>query len=143
MKIIAAIDFSDVTDRVIEQAKRQARLLGAELVLLHAAYPDTDFYPHEPGGVYITTQRTTDMKQLKALRDRVAKDGFKTEALQVPGPAVDAIAAEIERLKPELVVMGSHGHGAVYHLLVGSVAEGVLRKTEVPVLIVPASRRSA
>jgi len=50
------------------------------------------------------------------------------------------VIAEAERLPADLIVLGSHGHGAVYNMLVGSVAEGIVRASAVPVLLVPARR---
>jgi nucleotide-binding universal stress UspA family protein len=61
-------------------------------------------------------------------------------ALQLQGATVATVLAEADRLGAELIVLGSHGHGAVYELLVGSVAEGVVRRSKVPVLLVPSLR---
>ena len=50
------------------------------------------------------------------------------------------ILEEAERLEAEVIIMGSHGHGALYDLIVGSVTEGVLRKAKCPVLVLPSKR---
>jgi nucleotide-binding universal stress UspA family protein len=47
---------------------------------------------------------------------------------------------EADAIKPDLIVMGRHGHGAMYNLLVGSVTEGVLKHSGRPVLLVPSPR---
>ena len=46
-----------------------------------------------------------------------------------------------ERLEADLIMMGSHGHSAIYRLLVGSVTEGVMRKAPCPIMIVPSPRK--
>jgi nucleotide-binding universal stress UspA family protein len=51
-------------------------------------------------------------------------------------PADEILAAAKER-DAGLVMMGSHGHGALYHLFTGSVVTGVLKKTDRPVMVVP------
>ncbi len=73
-----------------------------------------------------------------ALGDELgARDVTVTEPALVMGHT----AAELTRLAGEgdveLVVVGSHGHGGLHHLLMGSVTEDVLRRSPVPVLVVP------
>ena len=58
-------------------------------------------------------------------------------ALLIRGPTVDTTLKEAERLDANLVIVGSHGRGAVFDLLVGSYSSGILRKSTVPVLVVP------
>jgi nucleotide-binding universal stress UspA family protein len=55
----------------------------------------------------------------------------------VPGEAVEKILQEAISLEAGWIVLGSHGHGALYNLLAGSVCQGVLSKTACPVVIVP------
>jgi len=71
--------------------------------------------------------------EVHAFRDM----GVDATALMVQGQTAESILKEADRLKAELIVIGSHGHGAVHHLLVGSVSEHVLRKAKCPVLVVP------
>ncbi|HDY68944.1 MAG TPA: universal stress protein [Candidatus Scalindua sp.] len=52
------------------------------------------------------------------------------------------ILDESSKLKIDLIVVGSHGHGAVYHLIVGSVSEEVLQRSSCPVLVVPTHDRT-
>ena len=56
---------------------------------------------------------------------------------------MDRILHEATEQDAGLIVMGSHGHGAIYNLLVGSVAEGVLKGVSCPVLIVPSEKKKA
>jgi nucleotide-binding universal stress UspA family protein len=65
-------------------------------------------------------------------------DGIETTALTIRGPTAATILSEATRLGVELIVMATHGRGAVFDLLVGSVSHAVLRETHVPVLLVPA-----
>jgi nucleotide-binding universal stress UspA family protein len=58
----------------------------------------------------------------------------------VPGPPSKAIVGEAARLDADLIILGSHGFGAVFKMLLGSVSSAVLRKSGRPVLIVPADR---
>ena len=58
----------------------------------------------------------------------------------VPGSTVDTIFEQAQKRDAELIVIGSHGHGAVFELLFGSIAEGVVRRSSIPVVVVPARR---
>jgi nucleotide-binding universal stress UspA family protein len=57
--------------------------------------------------------------------------------LLVRDDRVRAIIREVEREEADLIVMGSHGRGALYRRIMGSVSEGVLREAKCPVLIIP------
>ena len=59
------------------------------------------------------------------------------KTILLEGDPVDKIIYEATRLEPRLIVVGSHGHGALHGLLMGSVSTGILRKTRCPVLVVP------
>jgi len=67
-------------------------------------------------------------------------DGVDVTALMLQGATVATLLAQAERLEADLVVLGSHGHRPIYDLLIGSVAEGVVRAGKLPVLLVPAQR---
>ena len=51
--------------------------------------------------------------------------------------SVDATLKEADILEAGLIVVGTHGHGAVYNVLIGSYSEGIIRKSKLPVLVVP------
>jgi D-alanyl-lipoteichoic acid acyltransferase DltB (MBOAT superfamily) len=55
----------------------------------------------------------------------------------VRGPTVETTLKEADKLEAELIVVGTHGHGAVYDVLVGSYSAGIIRKSTLPVLVVP------
>ena len=140
--ILVPVDFSDVTPKVTEQAETLARTFGARLVLLHVSEPEPDFVGFEPGPVSVRTSVAQDFRkehqQLDTLRTRVSNDGVEVLALHIQGPLVEKILDEADAQSADLIVIGSHGHGALFELLVGSVTSGVLRGSHCPVLVVPA-----
>ena len=73
----------------------------------------------------------------QALRAR----GIEAQGLLVMGSVVDKTLEQARRLHAEMILMGSHGHSAIYDLLVGSATESVLRHADRPVLVVPARGR--
>ena len=142
MKILAAIDFSPVTERVLDVLRQMAATFPAEVRLVHVAPPDPAFVGYVAGPAVVRDQVATELhashQQLQELAEQLRAAGVNTTALQLQGATVATILAESERLPAELIVLGSHGRSAVYDLLVGSVTDGVVRAAKVPVLLVPA-----
>jgi nucleotide-binding universal stress UspA family protein len=140
--ILALVDFSDVTGAVVEQAASMARGLEAEMVIVHVAEPDPDFVGYEAGPQTVRDTVAGHLRDehhaLRRLEDQARAMGVATTSLLVQGPTIEKCLAEMARIQPILVVLGSHGHGLLRNLLVGSVTEGVLRKASCPVLVVPA-----
>jgi nucleotide-binding universal stress UspA family protein len=146
-RILVCVDFSEVTDAVVEHAKAIAALAGAEARVLHVAAPNPDFVGFEAGPDSVRRQVAQTLreehKNLEVIAQRLAEANVRATSIMVQGPTSETILEHTRRFRADLVVLGSHGHGALYHLLAGSVAEEVLRKSSVPVLIVPSARRQA
>lgn len=144
MKILAAIDFSPVTEQVLATLAQMAATLPAQVWLVHVAPPDPEFVGYDTGPDVVRGQVAAEHRahhqQLQRLADRLRSQGVEVTALQLQGKTVDTVIAESQRLAASLIVLGSHGHGAVYNMLVGSVAEGIVRESKVPVLLVPPPR---
>lgn len=139
--ILVPVDFSTMTARVVNEATRMAKLTGASLTLIHIAPPNPDFVGYEPGPATVRNavahQFREEHRHLQALEKGVAELGLRVNALLIQGYAVEKILSEAERLQSDLIVMGSHGHGLLRHLVVGSITDGVLRKAKCPLFIVP------
>lgn len=141
MKLLVPLDLSEVTDRLLEIVVRTAEATGAALWLLHVAEPDPAFVGYEAGPAVVrdavaaeVRDRNDDLQaRARSLRER----GFEVTALHVQGETARTILAEAARLDADLIVMGTHGHGAMFDLLVGSVSQAVLRDSVIPVLLVP------
>jgi nucleotide-binding universal stress UspA family protein len=71
----------------------------------------------------------------------IAHAGITAELHEPTGDVAEEILHRAEALNADLIVMGTHGHGAMYKLLVGSVTEGVLKRSKRPVLLVPGVQR--
>lgn len=145
--ILAPIDFSGITDSVVEQAIVLAQALEARVVLLAVLQPPvitSEYGPFmENISEIILVGEKASAKQLAAVQERLAKLGIETETLQFTGAPVPNILKQAEKLSADYIVMGSHGHTAFYDLLVGSTTHGVLLKASCPVIIVPAAKKKA
>ena len=142
MNILAAVDFSPVTDAVLATLGRIGVLSAVKVYLVHVAPPEPDFVGYAPGPDVVRGQVAAELRaqhqRLQDLADGLRSGGIEATALLLQGPTVDTLIAECGKRQAGLIVLGSHGHGAVYDLLVGSVAEGVVKRSKVPVLLVPA-----
>jgi nucleotide-binding universal stress UspA family protein len=69
--------------------------------------------------------------------DTLRAADIEATALLIRGPIVETIVQQAERIEADLLIVGSHGFGALYDLLVGSASRGVLKRSGIPVLVVP------
>ncbi|MDA7640208.1 universal stress protein [Opitutaceae bacterium] len=143
--ILAAIDFSDVSDTVLAKATELAQQSSAHLWILHVAAPDPDFVGYEAGPQHVRDWRANTLqKERRFLQDKADeledKIGIQITPLMAQGPTADTILKEAADLKVDLIVLGSHGHGALYELIVGTVTEALLRASKFPVLVIPANQ---
>jgi len=141
MNILVAVDLSPASQNVVEAAGRVAKLTGATVYILHVAEPEPDFVGYDAGPEVVRTQVANELRQehrdVQALAQKLRDDGLDATALLVRGPTVETTLKEADSLKAELIVVGTHGHGAVYDVLIGSYSAGVIRKSRLPVLVVP------
>ena len=147
MNILVAVDLSGATQKVLQYAKTLASGMAAKVWVLYAEKPDLGFVGFGPGRPQsVLDQVAHDFKEkreeLQNEVDKLRNSGLDVEPLLTQGAAVEVILDEASKLKADLIVVGSHGHGAVYHLMVGSVSEGVLHRSTCPVLVVPTHDRT-
>jgi nucleotide-binding universal stress UspA family protein len=78
---------------------------------------------------------------VQELAERLKGEGLQAHPLFVQGSTADTILRKANELDVDMIVVGSHGRGAMYQMLVGSVSEAVLHGAKVPVLVVPTHKR--
>lgn len=144
--ILLPIDFSDVTNTAIDQAAKLAERFASRVWLIHVAAPEPGFVGYDPGPDVVRYQVATELKEehrlLHDLAEGLRSRGVDAHALLLQGATVEVILERARKVSADLIVLGSHGRGALYRALVGSVTEGVVRHSPCPVLIVPAKPAS-
>lgn len=144
--ILMPTDFSSTSEQAFEYAVAMAQRFGASLHVLHvvaypmevAAWPDA--YWIEATGLRQRLREDAE-KQIVALAGSVVGVAVTTEVLDGnPARTIDKVAKE---RGCQLIVMGTHGHGGIAHLLLGSVAERVVRTAPCPVLTVSSAEAAA
>lgn len=140
-RILAAIDFSKVTQAVIDASVKIVKNNAGTLRLLHVAEPPPDFIGQEVGPQVIRDQKAKEIKEghrmLTDLAKQIRNEGIIVEEFLIQGPTVDVILSQAEKFNADLIVLGSHGKNVLERVLMGSTSEGVIHKTKVPVLIIP------
>ncbi|MER3416796.1 MAG: universal stress protein [Gemmataceae bacterium] len=131
--ILHGTDFSEHSAYALELASALARDYGARLVLVHVAPPPVVFYgesalPLEP------------KEYLQSVREKLEQipvgEDIPVERVLLEGDAVDGILRTAEDKGADLIVLGTHGRTGLGRLLLGSVAEQVVRRANCPVLTV-------
>lgn len=142
MRLLVAVDLSPVSDAMLDAVRTVPRRDGLDVVIVHVAEPDPDFVGWEAGPGVVREQVAAEFQRERRAVETMARslrdDGIEATGLVVQGPIVATILDEVERRGADVVVVGSHGHGAAYDLAIGSVSSGVIRKSPRPVLVVPA-----
>ncbi len=141
MTIIVAVDFSSVTGKMLEVVRNFPGRGAHKVFVIHVAEPDPDFVGWDAGPDVVRDQMASQFQRqrrdVEAMAGQLRAAGIDAAGLVVQGPTVATILDEVRRRGASLVVVGAHGHGAAYDLVVGSTSSGVIRKATVPVLVVP------
>lgn len=159
MKILVTIDFSDITEQVLARSVILAKAMQAEVFLLHVveASEDQIIYDYDmtmmgPGQTMLHANDRSEIRDQLAQRFRrehktlqeYSKDFRNKEidckSLMIQGEAVATVLASIEKLSIDFIVVGSHGKGAISQLLLGSTSKDLIKKTPIPIYLIPAKR---
>jgi nucleotide-binding universal stress UspA family protein len=125
-------------EKALSFAQAQAREFGAHLILFHA-YDTMVVTASETSGIRYydyASAASTELHHLQPLADRLRQEGITCEIVVRPGLAADQILHFLREREVDRIIMGTHSPGPIGKLLVGSVAEAVLRTANVPVYIV-------
>jgi len=140
-RILVPTDFSDPAAAALRYGRALAEEFGSTLYLMHIV-PEPYVYPW---GTEVSTLPLVDLlaqsetqaaERLKALADDTGALAGRIKTVTAIGTPVDRILQYQADEGIDLIVMGTHGRGAVGHLLLGSVAERIVRRSPVPVLTV-------
>ncbi len=146
MKLLVAVDLSESTQTIVEKVEEMNKECPAKVWILHNAEPEPDFVEFKVDPLAardsLAKRFHVEHRQLQEIADRLRKAGMDATALLVHGATVETILKEASDLDVDMIVVGTHGRGAMYQLLVGSVSEGVLRRSEYPILVVPTHERT-
>jgi nucleotide-binding universal stress UspA family protein len=144
--ILVAVDMSDGCTNVFNKGAELARAFSGKLWAMHVV-------PAGPGkygdGTYIQNERDSGLprkdaaellrekhRKIQGMVQTVRKDGLNAQALLVKGSVMEKILNEAEIVNADMIVLGSHCHGSMFHHLFCNVCNGVMQKSIRPVLVI-------
>jgi nucleotide-binding universal stress UspA family protein len=138
-KILFATDFSAYSANARPYAIEFARKFGAEVTIINVLMSPS--YAVSPEFAVDLTKIQKDMQSaaeanLAEIRAVFEKEGIPSRVVLEVGSPFSEIVKTAEADKIDLIIMATHGHGAVKHMLLGSTAEKVVRKAPCPVLTI-------
>ncbi len=137
-RILVPTDFSQQSEAAWALARRLARAVGAEVVLLHVfveapLYSESAFAVERVREAYAAGRQWVE-EQLTRWAATASQEGLTVKTLVRPGVPHEEIVATTQAEAADLIVIGTHGYGGVDRLLLGSVADRVIRLAPCPVL---------
>jgi nucleotide-binding universal stress UspA family protein len=136
--IIIATDLGEMTKEVVKAGLELAGKTGAKAILTVIINKNLDYFPPDTGMIF------SDQWEARRYLAQTALDNIKEKNpaadievwVDIGVPQKDIIETAIER-KASMIVIGTHGRGALAHMLMGGTAEYIVRHSPVPVLVVP------
>lgn len=136
-RILVAVDESPIAAHAAEVGRELGRSVKAEVAFVHVITPP----PNPPMETLVTSDRLVAEASLEARKllstfgQRTTGQRASLEFLKLGKPAAEILATAKE-WSADLIVIGSHGRGGVQRVMLGSVAESVMRQARCPVLVV-------
>jgi len=139
--ILVPLDFSAHSVAALDRAVDFAKAFGAKIHLLHSyAVPMHGVMPYDfaiPDGLWDGIRKAAESK-LEEFRQRIVSAGVEANSEVSPALPSEAIMTATREIDADLIIMGTHGHTGLKHILLGSVAERTIRLAPCPVLTVKA-----
>lgn len=134
-RILVPTDFSETSNEAVRQGVALARACGSGFILLYVGHALSEVAAQFPLGLEASLMDAERERLLKILSPADQAAVHPEFVMCVGQPAEEIVRCAGER-DVDLIVMGTHGRGGVSHLLLGSVAEKVIRTAPCPVLVV-------
>jgi nucleotide-binding universal stress UspA family protein len=149
--ILAFVDLHEATIPVVRMAKEIAAALHGRLILMHISNPGA---AAEDGKLRANDSRQAvalEMQEyhsrLQSLAKACTESGVETSSLLVRGRSsrgnpVPRMVRELKRIKPALIIMGTHQHGRLFEAIFGSASSKIVQNARCPILLVPCPNRA-
>lgn len=139
--ILVPVDFSDTSEKIIATAIEQANAFNASIHLIHVQAPFVNDALHNVKSSITFDDASSelqkfDQQHLDKVADEIKGKSIPCSTLLANGNPAEEILTYCDENAIDLIIIGSHGHGALHHIILGSVSEKVLHKAPCPVLVV-------
>lgn len=139
--ILVAVDFNDAVGEILGYAEGLAEKFAAKIWVVHVAEPSPDYVGFDVGPQYIRDTKAEDLREehrnLQSICKTFLGNTVEKEALLIQGSTVATVLEEAEKLKCDLLIVGTHKHSFLHNLLRESVSLELLKKANIPLLAIP------
>jgi universal stress protein A len=139
MRIMVPVDLTDDSAALVRCAAGLCTRVGGDLTILHVYSAEAALAALRESGLFLDLYVARLRSELNFLRAQAGLSGLKPRIEVVEGDPVSVILTRAAEMKTDLIVMGTHRRAGLSRLLMGSVAEGVLRRAPCPVVLIPVS----
>lgn len=143
--ILVSIDFSDITDLLVDRALDVGKAFSSTVRLLHVAPPDPAFASSKAWPQEVRDELAKELfeehHRLQELASRLKNEGLPVKILMDRGSIIESILEIASRTDTELIMLGSRTHGAFFHLAPRSIVKGIISRSHCPVMVIPQPRR--
>lgn len=132
-RILCPVDFSEFNEAANEYASMLASSTGAEIIYLHSCLPDVLF-----GNTELFDAKQKRRHLLNEMKDTYAPtvDGIEASYVVEFGTPSEQIVSYADAHEIDMIVLGTHGRTGLRRVVMGSVAEAIVRQAECPVLAI-------
>lgn len=140
-QVLAAIDLGDLSERVIAASAAFCRLSNAQLHMLHvyeslALYEYTSLTPNVPTARYDQEMAEAARERLEELAAAAELDDLVVSTYVRPGVPAGELLYQAERMKADLIVVGTHQRQGIDRVIIGNTADRLMRRSPCDMLIV-------
>lgn len=149
-KVLIALDYNETSQKVAEQGFAIAKAMKAKIILLHVIFEQPIYYSEHPidnsSYMYMSDLKvdiTDDLKKIAQEFLNKTKKHLGDESIETilnEGEIAETILNTAKKMKVDIIVMGSHSRKWLENIIIGSDAEDVLKKTDIPLYIVPTKK---
>jgi nucleotide-binding universal stress UspA family protein len=138
--LLVPVDLSETTLAVVDRAACLAQSFGSRLWLLHVFLPRHAPVPYSVDRQRLRREKAREIllkrRRLRQYAARLRQQHVEVTLRSIAGNIPAVILNEAQRVHADLIILGSHGHGNLYHALLGGVGQKVKRKAMCPVMLV-------
>lgn len=139
--ILVTLDLDKKESLLIDKGLQLAKAFNSKIWLLHITAPDPHFVGYEAGPQHIRDNRAEELKKqrhiIQEYSSNLKQDGVSAEGIFIQGATIEMILEKSKKLNIDLIIAGHHKHGFFYKAFIGSVSSQIIKKSKIPVLIVP------
>ena len=137
--ILIPLDNSPADRTILDHIRPLAKQLKAELILVHVAEGFGARYQKQLN-LEDSEEIKKDQEYLNRWQGKLTREGFKVKTHLLAGEPPDQILDIAEREQADLIAMSTHGHRFLQDLILGSVAENIRHRTNIPILMIRAAK---